>query len=116
MHFKGLKNTHSEWSVDKSLVLCAPDLPGPALTLAGEPLREDREGRYLGVPIDPSGLTPSLFKSRLNAAKARLAQLQYLGLRQKGICIGLGTRLYKIFVRSLMEFAIHLTPLDNKAL
>ena len=103
-----------QWSPNKCTILSRKPQQGPRLELAGQKLEEHLKSKFLGVTVSLRGVENNQTGHRMQAARLRLNQLRTIGFGRTGFGIGLGDRLYKTFVRSVMEFAIHLTPLSRK--
>ena len=80
--------------------------------LSGEPLRNVESSVYLGVSLTTSGITEEKHILRVKAAQRRLMQLSPIGIHIRGFNTNLCVMLYRVFVRSIYEYGLHLVPLS----
>ena len=78
---------------------------------SGKPLRNVESSVYLGVSLPTSGITEENHIMRLKAAQRRLMQLSPIGIHIRGFNMNLCVMLYRVFVRSIYEYGLHLVPL-----
>ena len=99
--------------VGKSEVLLPPrGHQTSTLFLSGEPLRNVESSVYLGVSLTTSGITEEKHIMRVKAAQRRLMQLSPIGIHIRGFKTNLCVMLYRVFVRSIFEYGLHLVPLS----
>ena len=79
--------------------------------LCGEPLRNVESSVYLGVSLKTSGITGEKHIMRVKAAQHRFMQLRPIGIHIRGIITNIYVMLYRVFVRSIYEYGLHLIPL-----
>ena len=80
--------------------------------LSGEPLRNVESSVYLGVSLTTSGITEEKHIMRVKAAQRRWMQLSPIGIHIRGFNTNLFVMLYRVFVRSIYEYGLHLVPLS----
>ena len=80
--------------------------------LSGEPLRNVELSLYLGVSLTTSGTTEEKHIMRVKAAQRRLMQLSPMGIHIRGFNTNLCLMLYRVFVRSIYDYGLHLVPLS----
>ena len=79
--------------------------------LSGEQLRNVESSVYLGVSLTTSGVTDGKHIMRVKSAQRRLMQLSPIGIHIRGFNTNLCVMLYRVFVRSIYEYGLHLVPL-----
>ena len=79
--------------------------------LSGKPLRNVESSVYLGVSLTTSGITEEKHIMRVKAAQRRLMQISPMGIHIRGFNTNLCVMLYRVFVRSIYEYGLHLVPL-----
>ena len=80
-------------------------------SLSGEQLRNVESSVYLGVSLTASGVTEGKHIMRVKSAQRRLMQLSPIGIHIRGFDTNLCVMLYRVFVRSIYEYCLHLVPL-----
>ena len=80
--------------------------------LSGGPLRNVESSVYPGVSLTASGMTEEKHIMRVKAAQRRLMQLSPIGIHIRGFNTNLCVMLYRVFVRSIYEYGLHLVPLS----
>ena len=80
--------------------------------LSGKPLRNVKSSVYLGVSLTTSGITEEKHILRVKSAQRRLTQLSTIEIRIRGFNTNLCVILYRVFVRSIYEYGLHLVPLS----
>ena len=80
--------------------------------LSGKPLRNVESSVYLGISLTTSGLTEEKHILRVKAAQRRLMQLSPMGIHIRGFNTNLCVMLYRVFVRSIYKYGLHLVPLS----
>lgn len=103
------------WSIGKCSVIRPSGPPDESLTLNGQSLNEKTEDEYLGISLDAKGVNDTTFLKRVQNAKTRLNELRRVGLNNKGFAPSLNRRLFQTFVRTKVEYQVHITPLSTKA-
>ena len=81
------------------------------LSLSGEQFRNVESSVYLGVSLTASGVTEGKHIMRVKSAQRRLMQLSPTGIHIRGFDTNLCVMLYRVFVRSIYEYCLHLLPL-----
>ena len=79
--------------------------------LSRKPLRNMESFVYLGVSLTTSGVTEGKHITRVKAAQRRLMQLSPMGIHIRGFNTNLCVMPYRVFVRSIYEYGLHLVPL-----
>lgn len=86
-----------------------------ALKLYGEGLPIKKEELYLGVPINAQGINwNSLTTQRTNNARNTTITLSRFGFNANGWPLEASARVYKAFIRPVMEYGIALRILETK--
>lgn len=68
---------------------------------------------YLGVPINTSGVDNNLFfNSTSKKARSSMALFRRIGVHQYGLGLYTALRVYKVFIRPILEFAIAILGLN----
>ena len=78
---------------------------------SGEPLRNVESSVYLGVSLTTSGVTEEKHIMRVKAAQRRLLQISPMRVHIRGFNTNLCVMPYRVFVRSIYEYSLHLVPL-----
>ena len=79
--------------------------------LSEKPLRNVESPVYLGVSLTTSGVTEEKHIMLVKAAHRRLMQRSLMGIHIRGFNTNLCVMLYRVFVRSIYEYGLHLLPL-----
>ena len=66
---------------------------------------------YLDVSLTASGVTEGKHIMRVKSVQRRLMQLSPIGIHIRGFDTNLSVMLYRVFVRSIYEYCLHLVPL-----
>ena len=80
-------------------------------SLSGEQLRNVESSVYLGLSLTASGVTEGKHIMRVKSAQRRLMQLRPIEIHIRGFDTNLCVMLYRVFVRSIYEYCLHLLPL-----
>ena len=80
--------------------------------LSGKPLRNVESSVYLGVSLTTSGITEEKHILRVKADQHRLMQFSPIGIHIRGFNTNLCVMLYRVFVRSIYEYGLHLVPIS----
>ena len=80
--------------------------------LSGESLQNVESSVYLCVSLTTSGITEEKHFMRVKAAQRRSMQLSLIGMHIRGFNTNLCVMLYRVFVRSIYEYGLHLVPLS----
>ena len=67
---------------------------------------------YIGISLTTSGITEDKHIMRVKAAQRRLMQLSSIGIHIREFNMNLCVMLYRVFVRSIYEYGLHLGPLS----
>ena len=105
--------TAEEAAPGKSEVLFPPrDHQTSTFFLSGKILRNVESSVYLGVSLTTSRIIEEKHILRVKAAQRRLMQLSLIGIHIRGFNTNLCVMLYRVFVRSIYEYGLHLIPLS----
>ncbi|KAI0557037.1 hypothetical protein FGB62_351g00 [Gracilaria domingensis] len=106
---------HMPWNTanGNSMVLQLPGNTNQStpFTLAGDVLSVVSSAVYLRVSLNTTGVAPDKHVERVLSAQRRLGSLAAAGLHRNGFDTRSCVRLYRVFLRSIYEYAIHLVPL-----
>ena len=80
--------------------------------LPGETLRNVESFVYLAVSLNISGITEEKHILRVKTAQRSLMQLSPIGIHIRGYNTNLCVMLYRVFVRSIYKYGLHLVPLS----
>jgi hypothetical protein len=81
------------------------------LKIYNQPLPCSPEEKYLGININEAGINfTKLAKERTDKAKGIIATLRTLGMNFSGFSVDASSRLYKAFIRPVMEYGLQLSP------
>lgn len=112
-------NTCISWAITngmqyqplKCVQLGAADNPESPLTMYGMQIPQQRTFQYLGIPFDVKGVDfEENFTARANKAKNIAAALNRIGMNVAGFPPAASARLYKAFIRPVMEYGLQLAP------
>ena len=84
------------------------------LKIYGESLKKSNTEKYLGIPISQNGVEfGRLAKERTDKAKGVIRVMGNLGMNINGFSPEASSRLYKSFIRPVMEYGLQLKPLSK---
>ncbi|KAG2217776.1 hypothetical protein INT45_011833, partial [Circinella minor] len=74
-----------------------------------------QEFQYLGIPFDHQGInSDQLVKQRITKATGNMELLRQMGVNQYSVGLWSGIRVYRTFIRSVLEYSLAITALSAK--
>lgn len=81
--------------------------------LSGQKLKRTNKTVYLGTNITCTGISPSTITKRVNAMYARIQELTEMGY-YRYIHPRMGRLLFRTLLKPVMDYALHLVPVETK--
>lgn len=105
------------WHPDKCVILNAPnqhDMTLP-LDLYMQPIPLRNQFTYLGIPFDGNGIDQeSMVRHLSNKTQRTMEMLRKIGAHQYGFGLGTSLRIYRTFVRPILEYGLAITKLNQE--
>ena len=106
-------NKGYRWHPGKCVILNAPETHDQ-LQIYNRPISIDTQFTYLGIPFDGNGIDKLELVTRLNKKTSQtMNMLRKIGTHQYGFGLGPALRIYRTFVRPVLEYGLAITTLTE---
>ncbi|KAG2223178.1 hypothetical protein INT45_011524 [Circinella minor] len=104
-----------QWHPDKCAIIEPPTSTASTYKLYGKPIPKVQQFQYLGIPFDFNGInSDQLVNQRITKATGNMELLRQMGIHQYSVGLWPAIRVYRTFVRPVLEYGLAITALSAK--